>query len=105
MGAHSKAAPLVEVFGVHNLPLGGKNGYKGVRVHRKGFQGYTPKKTHTTAEYATAQEAAIALAQKKFEVKEGLHSECTKRKPRALKASICSGSSAICAPRMHSSQG
>ena len=53
----SKAAPLVESFGVHNLPLGGENGYVGVRKCRKGFQGYTPKKRHTTAEKETAQEA------------------------------------------------
>ena len=59
MVAHSKAAPLVESFGVHNLPLGGTNGYKGVRKHRKGFRGYSPKKRHVTRECSTAQEAAV----------------------------------------------
>ena len=35
----------VEHFGVLELPLGGKHGYKGIRPTREGqWQGYTPKK-------------------------------------------------------------
>ena len=35
----------VEYFGVLELPLGGKHGYKGIRPTREGqWQGYTPKK-------------------------------------------------------------
>ena len=94
MVAQSKAAPLVESFGVHNLPLGGENGYVGVRKCRKGFQGYTPKKRHTTAEKETAQEAAIALAQLKYDLENGLYTyvePTKKRTPRAPRGSIISG--------------
>ena len=59
----SKPVPS-ERFGVLNLPLGGENKYVGVRKVRKGrFQGYTPKKKHTTADFATEHEAAVARAQ------------------------------------------
>ena len=42
-------APLVEKFGMLDLPLGGKNGYVGVRggqgPRKDKFQGYTPRKS------------------------------------------------------------
>ena len=60
-------APEVEAFGTLQLPLGGKHGYKGVRGGQgRGhdlFQGTTPRKTHCTKLYGTAQQAAVALAQ------------------------------------------
>ena len=52
----------VENFGSLQLPLGGKYGYVGVRKVRDGkFQGYTPRKIHTTAAFETPHEAAVAL--------------------------------------------
>ena len=49
------------------LPLGGLNGYCGVRGKqgrkKDKFQGVTPKKQHRTALFNTALEAAIAFAQ------------------------------------------
>ena len=52
----------VENFGSLQLPLGGKHGYIGVRKVRDGkFQGYTPRKSHTTAAFGTPHEAAEAL--------------------------------------------
>ena len=63
----------VERFGVLELPLGGRHGYKGVRPARKGqWQGYTPKKGHTTRAYATKHEAAVARAQLMSNKKLGL---------------------------------
>ena len=59
---------MVERFGSLLLPLDDKNesGYKRVRGKqgrsRKQFQGYTPKKTHTTKCFDSAHEAAVALA-------------------------------------------
>ena len=48
------------------LPLGGKHGYIGFRKVRDGkFQGYTPRKTRTTAAFGTPHEAAVALALKR----------------------------------------
>ena len=76
--------PLAENFGTLNLPLGGKNGYVGVRKAKNGgFQGYTPKKSkgHTTGRYDTAQEAAVALAIKRQEIALGLGCDGGK-KPR-----------------------
>ena len=68
--------PLVERFGSLNLPLGGTNGYVGVRKCKKGgFQGYTPQKSkgHFTGRYDTAQEAAVARAIKQQEIALGFN--------------------------------
>lgn len=63
----------VENFGTLQLPLGGKYGYRGVRKVRKGrFQGYTPRKSHTTADFETPQQAAVALAAKRQDLQLGL---------------------------------
>ena len=75
-------SPLAEKLGGLTLPKGGINGYVGVRKLRKGYQGYTPNKTHTTAEFPTPQEAAAALAAKKQDLRLGLVEE-VERKPRA----------------------
>ena len=56
-----------EVVRGQRLPLGGLNGYCGVRGkqgrRKDKFQGVTPKKQHRTALFDTALEAAIAFAQ------------------------------------------
>ena len=82
------SSPLAEKLGGLNLPRGGANGYVGVRKVRKGkYQGYTPNKTHTTAEFPTPQEAAAALAAKGQDIQLGLVEE-VERKPRATKG-VC----------------
>ena len=54
-----------EVDGLR-VPLGGKNGYIGVRGKqgrkRDKFQGVTPRKQHRTSPKKTSKEAAVALA-------------------------------------------
>ena len=69
----------VEQFGLLELPLGGVNTYVGVRKARNGeFQGYTPKKTHTTGAFKTTHEAAVALAQLQNDINIGTYIEKTK---------------------------
>ena len=63
------AAPFENVGGVR-VERGGITGYRHVRG-RQGrgknlFQGFTPKKGHRTALYASAKEAAVAFAKKQF---------------------------------------
>ena len=57
----------VEAVGVLRLPLGGVNGYIGVRSrqgHNKDkFQGTTPTKKRRTKLFNSAREAAVALAE------------------------------------------
>ena len=79
---------FVERFGSLLLPLDNKNktGYKRVRGGqgrgRKQFQGYTPKKTHTTKACDSAHEAAVELA--RLEADKAMGLELTKAKrPRA----------------------
>ena len=54
--------PRFEEAGGHRLPLGGVNGYAGVRGKqgrsKDKFQGVTPKKQHRTAHFDEPQEAA-----------------------------------------------
>ena len=68
--------PPFEVAGGQRLPLGGINGYAGVRgkqgKKKNKFQGLTPKKTHRTLHFDTAQEAAIALAQLREDLELGI---------------------------------
>ena len=79
------SSPLAEKLGGLNLPKGGANGYIGVRKVRKGkYQGYTPKKKHTTAAYDKPEEAAAALAAKKQDILLDLVDD-VERKPRAAK--------------------
>ena len=65
-----------EVAGGQRLPLGGINGYVGVRgkqgKKKNKFQGITPKKKHRTEHFDTAQEAAIALAQLREDLELGM---------------------------------
>ena len=71
--------PRVEVAGGQRLPLGGLNGYAGVRGKqgrkKNKFQGITPKKQHRTGLYDHAQEAAIALAQLREDLELGMVTE------------------------------
>ena len=57
----------VEAIGALRLPLGGINGYVGVRDkqgHKEDkFYGTTPTKTGRTKHFTTAREAAAALAE------------------------------------------
>ena len=68
--------PRFEVAGGQRLPLGGINGYVGVRgkqgKKKNKFQGITPKKKHRTEHFDTAQEAAIALAQLREDLELGM---------------------------------
>ena len=61
-----------EEAGGHRLPLGGINGYFGVRGKqgrgKDQYQGVTPKKKHRTKLFNTAREAAIAFAQLREDV-------------------------------------
>ena len=57
----------VEAVGALRLPLGGINGYVGVRGKqgrkKDKFQGTTPTKTRRTKHFKTARQAAVALAE------------------------------------------
>ena len=58
------------------MPLGGINGYCGVRGKqgrkKDKFQGVTPKKQHRTALFDSALEAAIAFAQLREDLELGM---------------------------------
>ena len=71
-----RAQPRFEEAAGQRLPLGGLNGYVGVRggQGKKGnkFQGTTPRKKHRTGLYDTAKEAAIAFAQLREDLELGM---------------------------------
>ena len=100
--------PLTERFGELNLVLGGKNGYVGVRgkqgPNEDQFQGYTPKKVHTTKLYDTAHEAAIYLAILKrdlpYESEEDENEKKPARKPRTKKVFCQRHASALACDNM-----
>ena len=77
---------LFEVAGGQQLPLGGINGYIGVRgkqgKKKDKFQGTTPRKQHRTAHFDTPQEAAIALAQLREDLELGMLEERGAQKPQ-----------------------
>jgi hypothetical protein len=85
----ARAALRFEEAGGQRLPLGGRNGYVGVRGgqgrKKDKFQGVTPKKVHRTKHYDTALEAAIAFAQLREDLDLGIHAERSTKKaqPRA----------------------
>ena len=64
-----------EVDGLR-VPLGGKNGYIGVRGKqgrkRDKFQGVTPRKQHRTSPKKTSKEAAVALAHLRHDIDLGI---------------------------------
>ena len=84
-----RAVLRFEEAGGQRLPLGGRNGYLGVRGgqgrKKDKFQGTTPKKTHRTGHHDTALEAAIAFAQMKEDLDLGILEERSTKKaqPRA----------------------
>ena len=92
----AQPSPAVERFGNLELPLGsGIHRYVGVRKVRNGqFQGYTPKKTHTTKACSSAHEAAVLRAQEKFNVQN--FGEATKRKRSVARKSRWEGEPLTC---------
>ena len=70
------AQPRFEEAGGQRLPLGGVNGYIGVRgkqgKKKDKFQGVTPRKQHRTGYFDTAKEAAIAFAQLREDLELGM---------------------------------
>ena len=93
--------PRVEVAGGQRLPLGGLNGYAGVRGKqgrkKDMFQGVTPKKKHRTRLFGTAQEAALALAQLREDLELGMLAERAPKKavPPACQYSLTRISSRV----------
>ena len=87
--------PRFEVAGGQRLPLGGINGYLGVRGKqgrkKDKFQGVTPRKQHRTALFDSPLEAAIAFAQLKEDLEFGMLEQRSSKKtplsPAALAAS------------------
>ena len=65
-----------EVAGGQRLPLGGLNGYAGVRGKqgrkKDKFQGTTPRKKHRTGLFDSPLEAAIGLAQLREDLELGM---------------------------------
>ena len=87
--------PRFELVGGQRLPLGGLNGYLGVRGKqgraKDKFQGITPKKQHRTALFATPLEAAIAFAQLKEDLEVGMLEQRSSKKrlsPRGWKLEV-----------------
>ena len=82
--------PRFELAGGQRLPLGGINGYIGVRgkqgKKKNKFQGITPKKKHRTEHFDTAQEAAIALAQLREDLELGMLEERVQKKQKKAAA-------------------
>ena len=68
------------------MPLGGVNGYKGVRGKqgrkKDKYQGTTPRKTHRTGPKDTPKEAAVALAQLRHDVELGIVEERSRQTPQ-----------------------
>jgi hypothetical protein len=79
-----RAVLRFEEAGGQRLPLGGRNGYLGVRGgqgrKKDKYQGTTPQKRHRTKHYDTALEAAIAFAQMKEDLDLGIHPESSAKK-------------------------
>ena len=73
-----------EVDGLR-VPLGGKNGYLGVRGKqgrkRDKFQGVTPRKQHRTGPKDTSKEAAVALAHLRHDIELGIVEERSRKRP------------------------
>ena len=71
--------PRFEEAAGQRLPLGGVNGYVGVRgkqgKKKNKFQGVTPRKKHRTGYFDHAKEAAVALAQLREDLELGMLAE------------------------------
>ena len=74
-----------EVDGLR-MPLGGVNGYVGVRGKqgrkKNKYQGVTPNKKHRTGPYETPKEAAVALAHLRHDLELGVVEERSRKKPQ-----------------------
>ena len=74
-----------EVDGLR-VPLGGANGYRGVRGkqgrQKNKFQGVTPRKQHRTGPYETPKEAAVALARLRHDLELGVVVQRSRKKPQ-----------------------
>ena len=86
------AQPRFEEAGGQRVPLGGLNGYRGVRGKqgrgKNMFQGITPRKQHRTKLYGTALEAAVALAQLQEDLELGMLEQRSSKKKAASPATI-----------------
>ena len=83
--------PRIEEVAGQRLPLGGINGYLGVRGKqgrgKDKFQGVTPKKQHRTGLFDSPLQAAIAFAQLKEDLDLGMLAQRS-RKKRASPATL-----------------
>ena len=74
-----------EVDGLR-VPLGGLNGYIGVRGKqgrkKDKYQGVTPRKKHRTSPKKTAKEAAVALAHLRHDLELGVVVQRSRKKPQ-----------------------
>ena len=74
-----------EVDGLR-VPLGGVNGYCGVRGkqgrNKNKYQGVTPRKKHRTGPYETPKEAAVALAHLRHDLELGVLPQRSGKKPQ-----------------------
>ena len=89
-----RASSSFEEVAGHRLPLGGINGYRGVRGgqgrSKKQYQGVTPKKRHRTKLFDAAQEAAIALAQLQEDIELGVVEHSSEKAPEPAAANVSS---------------
>ena len=76
----------VQESGGRRLPLGGVNGYVGVRgkqgKKKDKYQGVTPRKQHRTVPYETPKEAAVALAHLRHDLELGVVVQRSGKKPQ-----------------------
>ena len=81
-----RSQPLFEEVDGLRVPLGGVNGYKGVRGKqgrkKNKFQGMTPRKTHRTGPHETPKEAAVALARLRHDLELGVVVQRSRKKPQ-----------------------
>ena len=101
-----RAQPRFEEVDGLRVPLGGINGYKGVRGKqgrkKNKYQGVAPRKKHRTSPKKTAKEAAVALAHLRHDLELGVVEQRSRKKPQppagsaAAKRSRSERTSATC---------
>ena len=81
-----RAQPRFEAVDGLRVPLGGVNGYVGVRGKqgrkKNKYQGVTPRKQHRTGPYETPKEAAVALARLRHDLELGVVVQRSAKKPQ-----------------------
>ena len=81
-----RAQPRFEEVDGLRVPLGGVNGYKGVRGKqgrkKNKYQGVTPRKQHRTGPKDTPKEAAVALAHLRHDLELGIVEERSHKTPQ-----------------------